>query len=206
MPRPTKEHSKRLRYLISQGLKSCSKCKQIKPLSEFVKQAGRVGGVASQCKECDRKRHKKYHDAHIDEIKANGRAYYQTHKEQSFAHTRRYRLNPEFRARERVYHKRYRESEHGKQMRETYARSDARKESSKRYAKKHPEQKQAVWHVWNARRKGVIVKPKNCEKCSKETDKLHAHHYLGYTKEHRLDVQWLCVNCHESMHHNFPRG
>ena len=27
-----------------------------------------------------------------------------------------------------------------------------------------------------------------------------AHHHLGYTEEHKLDVQWLCKKCHAQIH------
>lgn len=27
-----------------------------------------------------------------------------------------------------------------------------------------------------------------------------AHHHLGYSVEHQLDIQWLCYSCHRHAH------
>lgn len=42
---------------------------------------------------------------------------------------------------------------------------------------------------------GKIIKPTICSMCN-EVNKLDAHHHKGYSKEHRLDVIWLCRTCH----------
>ena len=43
-----------------------------------------------------------------------------------------------------------------------------------------------------------ILIPKICEICgNKETI---GHHYLGYDREHWLDVKWLCISCHMREH------
>jgi ubiquitin C-terminal hydrolase len=44
---------------------------------------------------------------------------------------------------------------------------------------------------------GIIIKPKNCEKCNKEYKILHGHHE-DYSK--RLEVIWLCPACHKKQH------
>lgn len=56
--------------------------------------------------------------------------------------------------------------------------------------------------VWRARQRGVLVKPNNCEGCETPElecngGKLEAHHYLGYAREHQLNVQWFCTVCHK---------
>jgi len=43
--------------------------------------------------------------------------------------------------------------------------------------------------------KGLIIKPNVCSDCGKN-GRIEAHHYLGYEKEHWLDVQWFCPKCH----------
>ena len=50
--------------------------------------------------------------------------------------------------------------------------------------------------VGKAIKNGQIIKPKNCSKCAKCV-KLHAHHE-DYSKP--LEVIWLCVPCHHSVH------
>ncbi len=37
-----------------------------------------------------------------------------------------------------------------------------------------------------------------CERCGSEPAEAHHHH--GYDREHWLDVQWLCKQCHEDDH------
>lgn len=44
-----------------------------------------------------------------------------------------------------------------------------------------------------------FTRPDNCEACGR-TCVPHAHHYKGYEPEHWLDVQWLCVPCHDRAH------
>ena len=29
---------------------------------------------------------------------------------------------------------------------------------------------------------------------------IEAHHFSGYTPDHWLNVQWLCVSCHKKAH------
>lgn len=53
--------------------------------------------------------------------------------------------------------------------------------------------------VSQALRKGLLIKPANCQKCgSKPSPKnLHAHHF-DYDKP--LDVIWVCWKCHKGVH------
>ena len=48
-------------------------------------------------------------------------------------------------------------------------------------------------------RHGTLVRSSRCEKCGKKT-KTEAHHFKGYAKKHRLDVLWLCHECHVHIH------
>lgn len=45
---------------------------------------------------------------------------------------------------------------------------------------------------------GKLVRPSACTSCSKRNIKLHAHH-SDYRQ--RLKVTWLCIPCHEEVHH-----
>lgn len=64
----------------------------------------------------------------------------------------------------------------------------------------HPERLAARWALNNAVRDGRITKPKRCEGCGRLTAsrRLHGHH-TDYAK--KLEVEWLCKDCHESRHH-----
>ncbi len=56
---------------------------------------------------------------------------------------------------------------------------------------------------------GKIIKPTKCCACNIDS-KLQAHHHKGYSKEHRLDIVWLCRICHvqehKRMHSNLQIG
>ena len=94
--------------------------------------------------------------------------------------------------------------------------------ANKRYRLKHPEEHRishqtsnrnyyrnnieemrlrvnACTTVSNAIKRGLLVKPTNCSQCN-ESKRIQAHHYLGYAKEHRLDIIWLCEMCHRKTH------
>jgi hypothetical protein len=45
---------------------------------------------------------------------------------------------------------------------------------------------------------GRLIKPDRCEVCHKRT-KLSGHHHAGYTREHWLDVTWVCSCCHAAL-------
>ena len=45
---------------------------------------------------------------------------------------------------------------------------------------------------------GLIQRPDKCEKCSKKSGLIQAHH-PDYEKP--LEIQWLCVKCHNYEHH-----
>lgn len=55
--------------------------------------------------------------------------------------------------------------------------------------------------VQGAIKNGKLIKPLWCEKCGL-LKSLEGHHYKGYSKEFRLVVRWLCVNCHDTEHKN----
>ena len=46
---------------------------------------------------------------------------------------------------------------------------------------------------------GIITPAAACEDCGTPPP-LQAHHHLGYAKEHRLHVRWLCQECHTTAH------
>ena len=54
--------------------------------------------------------------------------------------------------------------------------------------------RQAIAAVQYAIQKGTLIRPDTCEKCGKTNPE--GHHSNGYEKEHWLDVEWLCKDCH----------
>jgi len=75
-------------------------------------------------------------------------------------------------------------------------RVELRSSYSREYAKLFPDRRRAHSAVNNAVRDGRLDKPGSCTECGNETV-IHGHHHHGYTKEHWLDVQWLCAPCHK---------
>jgi hypothetical protein len=59
----------------------------------------------------------------------------------------------------------------------------------------------------NAVKMGILIKPNSCsvEGCI-ETNRIDAHHYKGYSREHWLDVMWLCKKHHSQAHNQQRRG
>jgi len=68
-------------------------------------------------------------------------------------------------------------------------------QAAKRHQSKYPDRRRARYMVVNAVRSGRLIKPDACEKCLR-VRKVQSHHHLGYSLEHALDVQWLCIRCH----------
>lgn len=63
-----------------------------------------------------------------------------------------------------------------------------------------PEQKKAYDAVRSAKHKGLLVPPKECNRCKEPTrygrdgrSLLHGHHH-DYSRP--LDVEWICAKCH----------
>ena len=55
--------------------------------------------------------------------------------------------------------------------------------------------------VYVAIKCGKLIKPVKCSMCLSPS-KLEAHHHKGYSKDHHLDVIWLCNTCHNIVHVN----
>jgi len=65
----------------------------------------------------------------------------------------------------------------------------------------NPEKHQARVAVGKALRNGALIKPERCELCN-ENKRLQGHH-ADYDKP--LTVDWLCADCHNTVHPHPPR-
>jgi len=63
---------------------------------------------------------------------------------------------------------------------------------------RYPEHKKARDAVYDAVKKGILVKPERCEGCNK-IKSVEGHHE-SYEPEHWLDIEWLCKKCHRKKH------
>jgi hypothetical protein len=85
------------------------------------------------------------------------------------------------------FKKAYRKTKQGKEKSRIAARQ---------YRARNREKSRARGLVSSALRRGILVRPNTCEKCP-NIGLIEAHHWKGYAKEFRLDIQWLCESCHK---------
>ena len=155
-------------------LKTCSKCKEEKGVSEFHKDRSTPSGLQYPCKDCQRDAKRDYCKTPIG-------------KAQKASHDSKYKASPRGKS----------ASERSREKRKHTAVGRAsRKRCSDRYRLLHPEKKLAHQAVARALSRGDIVR-KPCEVCG-STTRIEAHHD-DYSK--RLDVRWLCKKHHVEVHH-----
>ena len=87
--------------------------------------------------------------------------------------------------------------EYQREWRKTEAGRKYKRASKERWRKNNLPKARAHLQLWRAIQAGKISRS-SCELCGAEP--VHAHHYLGYEKEHILDVQWLCLPHHRMVH------
>lgn len=84
-----------------------------------------------------------------------------------------------------------------------YRNTEKYKEKARlRYKNMPNNKKKARYYLRNAIRDKRIKKLDYCEQCNikdwgVKRSMIEAHHYLGYEKNNRLKVRWLCTNCHK---------
>ena len=62
-------------------MKTCTKCKEIKPFSEYYQRRDRISLYAGACKSCYSAKAKSYRKANEEKLKAFRKAYYKANKE-----------------------------------------------------------------------------------------------------------------------------
>ena len=156
--------------------KTCSKCKIIKPLTEFHKDIRGIYGCHSWCKQC-----KANHD----------RIYHQTdkgHQIRNDSHNKYITTDKGKTAICKAY-KRYNNSAKGRSR---------QKRAELLYTKRYPNKRSARNAVNNAIKKDMIpaVHTLICP-CGNSAQEYH--HHLGYEPEHWLDVIPICIPCHKKL-------
>ena len=178
--------------------KRCSRCKQVKPLSEFYKDKGRKDGHACGCKNCNMKSQKAYC---LTEKGRKAVLRYVTSEKGHAASTR-------YVSSEKAYITRsqYQKSNKGKLTHKRYEQSlKGRKNrcaASHRHREKYPYQEPAKWAVKYAIETGKIPPPSECS-CLICGQKARDYHHKSYAREHWLDVIPLCRQCHIDIHNGY---
>jgi len=80
------------------------------------------------------------------------------------------------------------------------------KNINKNWEEKNKERKKiscrASSKVQKAVKKGILIKPKECQMCKKTNCRIEASH-SDYSKP--LDVLWVCVSCHRKLDYKNPK-
>jgi hypothetical protein len=107
MPPGRLEFLKKLSDLSQKGLKECTKCKEVKPLSEFYENAKSRGGRYSKCALCCSKYSLEWHHSNPERAKAKMAAWREENSEHEASYRREYyNSNSErLRRQRREYHK-----------------------------------------------------------------------------------------------------
>ncbi len=168
--------------------KRCSKCKQIRPLSNFHRDKSKKDGHCFSCNICACKRRKKYRNSEKGKtiIKVWEKS------ESGKALRRHYQKTEQYKA----YQSRYRNSDFGKA---------SIRASVKKYSKRFPLHIKAKGAVYYAVKIGKLPKVKTlqCYLCFKSAQQYH--HYLGHEPQYKLDVLPMCIMCHRKLHRlGFP--
>lgn len=148
-------------------MKSCKKCGEIKPLSEFNANRRMADGHLNTCKICASAMVKRYRQENLEKLRIRDRIRYDT--------------DPKIR-------ERIKQREQSIPPEQKYARNSVR---GKQFRKQHPDKDKAHRTVNNAIRDGKLER-QPCEVCGTTFD-VEAHHE-DYSKP--LNVRWLCTQHH----------
>ena len=74
--------------------KTCTKCGETKPTTEFYKRSDARDGLQAHCKSCKKARSKAWYEANREEKKARDKAYYEANREKEKARHKAYYKTP----------------------------------------------------------------------------------------------------------------
>lgn len=188
-------------------MRTCSKCKVEKDLSAFGKRKAKRDWLRSQCKVCDKKYSKLYHEANKEKLRAVKKLYYEINKEKLNAISKLYReANKEKFAK--------RKSEYQKNNKEGVARRN------KKWKLKNQDKVRAGCRRRRAKKKGLneiyttyderYTKDRfnnECFNCG-NIDRLHIDHHNPLSKGNALsktNAVLLCEHCNCSKNDKPPK-
>jgi hypothetical protein len=176
--------------------KTCAKCGETKPVTQFYRDVRARDGRQGRCKACSYAIH---------------RAWVQTNKEHSREYQRVYlRATKDHR---RAVARAYYQAKPGSFARHHAAYYQANRERQIAYAAQHerawtqanPGKARLRAHanqaIYRAIKRGKMTRPTTCEECGHER-RIEAAH-KDYSRP--LDVRWLCRPCHVRWDHTEPK-
>ena len=159
--------------------KRCSKCKQIKPISEFHKESANKDGHNRWCKKC---------------------RYIYDKSEKKNIYNKKYRKTNNY----KIAYTKYNNSEKGRKKHKEYYSSKIgkgiHKKNSKAYYNRNKIKCRARIIIGFYIRKNMLSRPNayHCRICWNQAEEYH--HHRGYKQEHHLDIIPLCRKCHLATH------
>lgn len=171
--------------------KICSKCKKEYPLDNFYKQSKRKGGKHPWCKPCCKEHQKKNMSRRVE------------------LESKKWRDDPEYRQRrlelQRNWSKKNIEYKRQKEKENRLKNPIPYKRRVRRYADAHPEEMKTMARarqkVYQAIKKGEMIRPNECEWCGSYRNIQAAH----YDYDRPLEVKWLCKPCHAKWDYEEPK-
>jgi len=181
--------------------KQCTKCLELKELSEFNKDKYAKDGFTTRCKRCRRAAFKKYSQS--DQGKAKIKDYAQSEQCKEFKRKNDKKYTEQ--GKKKTYARKWRQTESGKAS--CRKKHEKRKESGKLaeytkvYIKRDHIKKRysARDAVYRATKTGKLIRPDECSQCGRTGTQIQGHHH-SYEKEYWLDIEWLCSECHDDIH------
>jgi hypothetical protein len=181
--------------------KRCRDCGQIKPLSEFNKAIEGKDGLRRDCKSCQASAYKKYYDKHRENLIKRATQWVKDNKDCRNENRKRlYWKNPEkMREEARKYAASHREETCERSRQWVKNNPDKHRIQTNLYNLRHPDKQKAHQRVAYAVKAGKLPKVSalDCRACGGRASEYH--HYLGYAKEHWLDVHPYCAKCHKQV-------
>lgn len=183
-----------------EATKRCSKCKEIKSVSEFYKRKISRDGLQPICKTCRLKEEKEYYQTEKGKV-VNRKANKKYQKTKKGRKTNCKAVARYFKTKKgKATQKRFYESEKYKAGQKRYRHREKGKANikrwSRRYYNQYPERIKARGIVCYAVKTGRLPRPNTlqCHYCPAQAEQYH--HRLGYAPEHWFDVVPICRKCH----------
>ena len=171
--------------------KRCSRCHQVKPLTEFYRHKNTYDGHTSECKVCNLARTKKYQAT--EQGKTAIKAYNQSERGKTVQKKARIKSNKT--EKRKISNKRSDVKRRGTDKRRTSGN-----EASAHYRESHPNRVKARILVNLNVRKGILphVTTLKCIDCGNNAEQYD--HHKGYDKKNWLNIQPVCMKCHVTRH------
>jgi hypothetical protein len=186
-------------------MKTCHRCKENKPESEYQRNPGTKDGLQSSCRACVSIMNKAWVAANKERNAATDKAYRETHRDQRNAKRQEWRAG--CRAEQAEVNNSWREinRESINARRQEIRNADPERTRALRRAEylRFREQRKAHNAVNHAVRDGRLepVMSFCCVLCGLPAEQYH--HHNGYDDDHLLDVIPVCKRCHGRQHRKY---